>query len=60
MTVTTMPMAKALNAGLRKAMAVAGVLPSFKEMDARAEAWRPWRAYAALHLWMSLGGGTGG
>ena len=46
--------------GLRKAMAVAGVLPSFKDMDARAEAWRPWRAYAALHLWMSLGGGTGG
>lgn len=46
--------------GLRKAMATAGVLPSFKEMDARAEAWRPWRAYAALHLWMSLGGGTGG
>jgi len=46
--------------GLRKAMAVAGVLPSFKEMDARAEAWRPWRAYAALHLWMSLGGSTGG
>jgi len=46
--------------GLRKAMVVAGVLPSFKEMDARAEAWRPWRAYAALHLWMSLGGGTGG
>ena len=46
--------------GLRKAMAVAGVLPSFKDMDARAEAWRPWRAYAALHLWMSLDGGTGG
>lgn len=21
-------------------------------LDARAEAWRPWRAYAALHLWM--------
>jgi len=46
--------------GLRKAMASAAGLPSFKEMDARAEAWRPWRAYAALHLWMSLGGGAGG
>ncbi|GGF09065.1 hypothetical protein GCM10011611_13200 [Aliidongia dinghuensis] len=46
--------------GLRKAMATADGLPSFKEMDRRAEAWRPWRAYAALHLWMSLGGGTGG
>jgi AraC family transcriptional regulator of adaptative response / DNA-3-methyladenine glycosylase II len=22
---------------------------------ARAEAWRPWRAYAAMHLWRSLG-----
>ncbi len=46
--------------GLRKAMATVAGLPSFKEMDLRAEAWRPWRAYAALHLWMSLGGGTGG
>ncbi len=46
--------------GLRKAMATADGLPSFKQMDQRAEAWRPWRAYAALHLWMSLGGATGG
>jgi AraC family transcriptional regulator of adaptative response / DNA-3-methyladenine glycosylase II len=32
--------------GLRKALGV--------EKDAllaRAEAWRPWRAYAAMHLW---------
>ncbi len=28
--------------------------PSAAEMTARAEAWRPWRAYAALHLWASL------
>ena len=21
------------------------------QLSARAEAWRPWRAYAALHLW---------
>ena len=21
------------------------------ELEARAEAWRPWRAYAAMHLW---------
>jgi AraC family transcriptional regulator of adaptative response / DNA-3-methyladenine glycosylase II len=26
-----------------------------REAVARAEAWRPWRAYAALHLWTSLG-----
>lgn len=24
---------------------------SARELDARAEAWRPWRAYAAMHLW---------
>ncbi len=30
-----------------------------KELDARAEAWRPWRAYAALHLWTSLTKGGG-
>src|SRR6201998_3130687 len=25
--------------------------PSTAEVVARAEAWRPWRAYAAQHLW---------
>ena len=24
------------------------------DLDARAEAWRPWRAYAAMYLWSSL------
>lgn len=28
-----------------------GERPSFAELSARAERWRPWRAYAALHLW---------
>ncbi|MDP2876201.1 MAG: DNA-3-methyladenine glycosylase 2 [Holophaga sp.] len=27
---------------------------STKEIKARAEAWRPWRAYAVMHLWASL------
>ena len=27
---------------------------SQREADARAQAWRPWRAYAVLHLWNSL------
>ncbi len=27
-----------------------------KELQARAEAWRPWRAYATHYLWQSLGG----
>jgi AraC family transcriptional regulator of adaptative response / DNA-3-methyladenine glycosylase II len=29
-------------------------LPSEKEVLARAEAWRPWRSYAAMHLWRTL------
>ena len=28
--------------------------PNAAQLLARAEAWRPWRAYAALHLWASL------
>jgi AraC family transcriptional regulator of adaptative response / DNA-3-methyladenine glycosylase II len=31
-----------------------GVRPTADQLLARAEAWRPWRAYAALHLWASL------
>ncbi len=27
---------------------------SIREAEARAEAWRPWRAYAAMHLWNLL------
>jgi len=36
--------------GLRKAMG--GLTPA--KLRAAAEAWRPWRAYAAQHLWASL------
>ena len=28
--------------------------PNGKKAHARAEAWRPWRSYAVLHLWKSL------
>jgi AraC family transcriptional regulator of adaptative response / DNA-3-methyladenine glycosylase II len=36
-----------------------GILKALGEKDPRAvlkaaEAWRPWRAYAAVHLWKSL------
>lgn len=31
-----------------------GVRPTAQQMLTRAERWRPWRAYAALHLWASL------
>jgi len=37
--------------GVRKALARAGRLPSERETVARAERWRPWRAYATLALW---------
>jgi AraC family transcriptional regulator of adaptative response / DNA-3-methyladenine glycosylase II len=39
--------------GLLRAMATAEGRPSPAALLATAEAWRPWRAYAALHLWMS-------
>jgi AraC family transcriptional regulator of adaptative response / DNA-3-methyladenine glycosylase II len=38
--------------GLMRAMAdEAGVRPTAEQLLARSEAWRPWRAYAAQHLW---------
>lgn len=42
--------------GLMRAMADRkGRRPSPRELLARAERWRPWRAYAAQHLWASQG-----
>lgn len=41
--------------GLRQALAQGGPLPSAAEVERRAEAWRPWRGYAVLALWNSLG-----
>ena len=35
-----------------------GPRPTHAQMMARAEAWRPWRAYAAVHLWASLAPGA--
>ena len=38
--------------GLMRAMAdEAGVRPTADQLLARSQAWRPWRAYAAQHLW---------
>ena len=37
--------------GLQRGLARKGQRPSANEVAARAEAWRPWRAYAAIHLW---------
>jgi AraC family transcriptional regulator of adaptative response / DNA-3-methyladenine glycosylase II len=42
----------AADIGLLRALADdSGKRPSPAELLARAEAWRPWRAYAAIHLW---------
>lgn len=44
--------------GLMRAMA----LETSRELEHRAEAWRPWRAYAAMYLWkvaQSAFGGNG-
>jgi AraC family transcriptional regulator of adaptative response / DNA-3-methyladenine glycosylase II len=38
---------------LRGAADRKGVRPSAAELTARAERWRPWRAYAAQHLWVA-------
>jgi AraC family transcriptional regulator, regulatory protein of adaptative response / DNA-3-methyladenine glycosylase II len=37
--------------GLRRALAGGSALPSAADTARMAERWRPWRAYAALHLW---------
>lgn len=40
--------------GLRRALDPAAAMPT-RELAARAESWRPWRALAAVHLWTSEG-----
>jgi len=40
--------------GLRRALERRGLAADQKSVAARAEAWRPWRAYATHHLWASL------
>ncbi|HEX4339294.1 MAG TPA: DNA-3-methyladenine glycosylase 2 family protein [Polyangiaceae bacterium] len=46
----------AMDVGILKALGVAngGARPSAARALELAESWRPWRAYAALHLWASL------
>jgi AraC family transcriptional regulator of adaptative response / DNA-3-methyladenine glycosylase II len=42
----------AADIGLQRALAGPdGARPTARQLTARAEAWRPWRAYGALHLW---------
>jgi len=42
------------NAWLRKGVSTNGAAVSVPELESRADSWRPWRAYAAMHLWDSF------
>jgi AraC family transcriptional regulator of adaptative response / DNA-3-methyladenine glycosylase II len=45
----------AADVGLMRALAdEQGRRPNAAELLERAEAWRPWRAYAAQHLWAAM------
>lgn len=39
--------------GVRRALATGAKLPTERETLARSEAWRPWRSYAIIALWLS-------
>jgi 3-methyladenine DNA glycosylase/8-oxoguanine DNA glycosylase len=39
---------------LRKAISNNDAPASVPELESRADSWRPWRAYAAMHLWDSF------
>ena len=43
----------ASDAVIQRALTAGSMRPSTAEVIERAESWRPWRAYAVLHLWMS-------
>ncbi len=40
--------------GVRQALARLGFVDDAKAISARSGAWRPWRSYAVMHLWMTL------
>jgi AraC family transcriptional regulator of adaptative response / DNA-3-methyladenine glycosylase II len=40
---------------LRRMAAAGGAPLTARVLEARAEAWRPWRGYAVLHLWRAAG-----
>jgi AraC family transcriptional regulator of adaptative response / DNA-3-methyladenine glycosylase II len=50
----------ATDIGLQRALAVKSGRPSPAEVLERAQTWRPWRAYAALHLWAAQARAAGG
>jgi AraC family transcriptional regulator of adaptative response / DNA-3-methyladenine glycosylase II len=46
--------------GLRRAVENRGLAGDPRALEDRSTAWRPWRAYAAMHLWSSLADPTRG
>jgi 3-methyladenine DNA glycosylase/8-oxoguanine DNA glycosylase len=42
------------NTWLRKAISQNGSPVSLSEIESHSDSWRPWRAYAAMHLWDSF------
>lgn len=44
----------AADLGVRRALELQGLSLHVRDIERRAEAWRPWRAYATYHLWTSL------
>jgi AraC family transcriptional regulator, regulatory protein of adaptative response / DNA-3-methyladenine glycosylase II len=49
----------AQDVGLLRAFAQRGIKLTPRELLKRAESWRPWRAYAAMYLWISDRGTSG-
>jgi AraC family transcriptional regulator of adaptative response / DNA-3-methyladenine glycosylase II len=43
----------ATDIGIRRGISRCGMRLTASQLIARAERWRPWRAYAMLHLWMA-------
>ena len=41
--------------GIMKALQEGNTRPTVKQVTSLAEAWRPWRAYAAIYLWQGQG-----
>jgi 3-methyladenine DNA glycosylase/8-oxoguanine DNA glycosylase len=41
--------------GVRRALSRGSALPTPAQVVRRAEAWRPWRAYAVMLLWSDAG-----
>ena len=49
----------ASDVGLLRGASLDGARPGVAELSSRAERWRPWRAYAAQHLWAADASGRG-